>query len=198
MSIPEDPVDPVLEQLKGLREAFDAKIRYDEASERRIESMSEELAEYRQDFHLKLLRPMLLDLIAMYDDLTQVLAAADCPPMTSKHLEFFRGSVEQVLARNGVEPFKVDGVMLDRTHQKVVRVTETPNPELDRQVENRLRPGFFMNGKVLRPEWVSVYRYTGGLAADLARSPAQTTSELPAETADPAQPPPHADEGASS
>ena len=42
-----------------------------------------------------MLRPVLLDLVGLYDDLTQVLEAAGSAPEETTHLEFFRDSVEQ-------------------------------------------------------------------------------------------------------
>jgi len=179
----EDSVTPVLRELKDLREAFDAKIRYDEGRERLIESMSEELSGYRQNLYQKLLRPVLLDLIGLHDDLLQVLESADCPGVTTAHLEFFRGTVEQILARNGADPFVTDGETIDRVSQKVVSVTDTSDADLDRRLERRLRPGFTWNGKVLRPEWVRAYRYTPLPAADSAQSAEESRNDQRAEVA---------------
>jgi molecular chaperone GrpE (heat shock protein) len=165
-----DPNGPVLAELKSLHAAFDAKIRYDEVRERFIATMSEELAAHRQGVYQMQLRPVLLDLVVMYDDLTQAIAVDDCTAATAAALGFFRDTVEQVLARNGVERFTVEGDLLDRSRQKVVSVVETADPDLDRQVAARLRPGFFWNGKVLRPEWVSAYRKVA--ARDPEASPA--------------------------
>jgi molecular chaperone GrpE (heat shock protein) len=198
IGVREDPMDLVLEQLKSLREAFDAKIRYDETRERLVESMSDELTAYRKDLYQKLLRPVLLDLIGMYDDLTQMLEPAACQPETAEQLGFLRDGIEQILARNGAERFVIDGETIDRARQKVVRVTETPKPDLDRQVERRLRAGFSWNGKVLRPEWVSAYRYVGDSTEGPALPTAEATNDLPGETADPTQLAQHAEEGASS
>ena len=181
---PEYANNQVLEQLRGLREVFDAKIRYDEARERLVEAMSEELLAYRQDLYQKLLRPVLLDLIGLYDDLMQVLESADSAPTTNTQLGFFRDSIEQILERNGAELFAIDGEDIDRTHQKVVQVTETPNQNLDRRLDRRLRPGFSWNGKVLRPEWVTAYRYVAA-PPEQGQLAAATGNDLPTQTTDP-------------
>jgi molecular chaperone GrpE (heat shock protein) len=152
-----EPADPLLAGIRRLQATFDAKIRYDEVRERLVDSMSEELAAHRQGLVHMQLRTILVDLITMYDDLSKSVEAVDCPPETAKALRFYRDSVEQILARNGVEAFTVAGLAVDRAKQKVISVVQTADPAADRQVAERLRPGFSWHEKVLRPEWVSVH-----------------------------------------
>lgn len=194
MSMPDDqrPDDPLLEQLHKLHAAFDAKVRYDEVRERHFESMSKELAAHRQGLYQAPVRTILLDLAAMYDDLTNAInSAADCPE-TAEALAFFRGTVEQILARNGVARFSVDDTMVDRTRQKVISVVETSDPSTDRRVAVRLRPGFTWDDRMLRPEWVSVYVTR---AMPQAR-PSDEVNDHTADSADTLQVATQANEGA--
>jgi molecular chaperone GrpE (heat shock protein) len=166
-----DEVDLILDHVRGLREVFEAKIRYDEVRERVVESMSEELTQHRQGVFRMQLRPVLLDLVAIYDDISQMIGAADCLPETAQQLEFVRDSVKQTLARNGAEMFSGEGEAVDRALQKVIAVVETPDPDADRRIAARLRPGFRWDDRVLRSEWVNVYRYDGGAQAQRAEPP---------------------------
>ncbi|WP_067452375.1 nucleotide exchange factor GrpE [Actinomadura macra] len=177
------PIESILEELRGLRKSFDSKIRYDEVREGLVQSMSDELAQYRQEFHQTLLRPVLLDLVSLYDDLTQIIDSADTPPATASSLEFFRGSVEQILLRNGVERFTVEGDALDRARQRVLSTVDTPDPSLGRTIARRLRAGFSRDGKVLRPEWVSVYRQAAGAPARNGGAPEPATDATAATDA---------------
>lgn len=174
-ALPPDALEPVFAQIRKLNDAFNAKIRYDEVRERMVESLVAELEGYRQNQQQQLLRPVLLDLVTMHDDLTKVIETADAPA-TVNALRYFQESVEQALARNEVEAFTVAGEMLDRTRQKVVSVVDTADPSYDRRVASRLRPGFFWHDKVLRHEWVTVYRLIDPPAA-----PAPTASETTEE-----------------
>ncbi|GAB2839934.1 hypothetical protein GCM10022221_44150 [Actinocorallia aurea] len=149
----------VVAELRRLQEVFDAKIRYDEVRERHVEAMSEELARHRQDLHRSILRPVLLDLVTLYDDLFQVVEAAD-PAGPATDLAMFRDSVEQILERNGVQRFTVEGDAVDRARQRVLSRIDTTDEALDRKVAVRLRAGFADGDRVLRPEWVSAYRFT--------------------------------------
>lgn len=159
-------IAPIMEELRRLRDVFDAKIRYDEAQERLVQSMSDELAQYRQDLYQNLLRPVLLDLVAMYDDLTQVIDAPEVSEATAGSLGFFRDTVEQVLARNGVHKFTVEDDAVDRSRQRVLSTVDTADARLRRHVAERLRVGFAWDEKVLRPEWVSTYRHVAQETTD--------------------------------
>lgn len=182
------PADALLEQVRRLQDSFDAKIRYDEVRERLVESMSEELAAHREGLYQLQLRPILLDLIAMYDDLSKVIESADSQPETVRTLAFFRDTIEQTLARNGVERFTVEGCTVDRARQKIISVVETADSASDREVAGRLRPGFSWNGRVLRPEWVSAYLATSPAAR--ATLPAASGASAVQSLAQPLDPPP--------
>jgi molecular chaperone GrpE (heat shock protein) len=184
-----------MEELRALRKAFDSKIRYDEVREGLLRSMSEELTQHRQNFHQTMLRPVLFDLISLYDDLTQVIDSPEAPPGTGDYLGFFRDGVEQVLARNGVQKYTVEGVALDRARQRVLSTVDTPDPALDRTVARRLRTGFTWDEKVLRPEWVSTYRH---VPAAPAATGAGGTADTAVEAADDAPTAEHAAEHAES
>jgi molecular chaperone GrpE (heat shock protein) len=98
----------------------------------------------------------------MHDDLTQLLAGGDgegADGAPTGALASFWDSVMETLHRNGVTSFTIDGDTVDRARQRVIRVIDTVDPALDRRVADRLRPGFELDGRVLRPEWVAVYRH---------------------------------------
>ncbi|GIJ27000.1 hypothetical protein Vqi01_21620 [Micromonospora qiuiae] len=198
-------LERLLGEIRKLQTSFDAKIRYDESRERSIQSMSDEIAAYRENRAQLQLRPLLMDLITLYDDLTRVGGASDCAPGTAKILGEFRDAVEQTLARYGVEPFTTAGEAVDRSRQRVISVLAGDEPSHDRKIAQRLRPGFQWHDQVLRPEWVNVYRYTApsSSAEPKPLSPAELAepSALPTTPVEPSVPSapsavPEADEGA--
>ncbi|MFI6906449.1 nucleotide exchange factor GrpE [Nonomuraea sp. NPDC050394] len=165
----------VLEELGRLQRAFEAKIRYDSGRERVIETMSAELEKHRAGFQQALLRPVLLDLVSLHDDLTQAIDAraidaqaigGGAPAEATGGLAYVRDTVEQILARNDVHRFAVEGDSVDRNRQQVVSTVATPDPSLGRQVARRLRAGFTWSEKVLRPEWVTAYRHVAAESSD--------------------------------
>jgi molecular chaperone GrpE (heat shock protein) len=136
--------------LTAMRESFDAKIRYDEAKERQIAALHEELEAYRRGMYQQIMRPVLTDLVGIYDE----IAGADDPGKNP-----LLDLVTETLLRYGVTAFTCEGDRVDRSRQQVIDVETTSDPELDRRIARRLRPGFELDSKTLRPEWIAAYRY---------------------------------------
>ncbi|GAA2786067.1 hypothetical protein [Saccharopolyspora taberi] len=152
-------VGRLLDEVASLRRDFDEKIRYDAVKEQHIASMSQELEGYRAGLHHRLLRPLLSDLVALHDDVSEALDGAEEAPGGAT-LRWIRDSILETLLRNGVSSFEHDAPDVDTSRQKVIEVVRTADQELDRRIAHRLRPGFeHDDGKVLRPEWVAAYRY---------------------------------------
>jgi molecular chaperone GrpE (heat shock protein) len=158
--VKEQSVPEVLAELRELRERFDSKIRYDEVKERQIDALHEELQGYRQGLYQQIMQPVLLDLIAIYDELAgQITGVSDGP---DGGLGFLAEMVEEALARYGVTRYEVDDDAIDRSRQKVIGTQETGDLELGKRLARRVRSGFEMKGRVIRPEWVMAYRYVPG------------------------------------
>lgn len=161
-------IQQVLEAIQSLRYDFETKIKYDETKERQITLLHNELQEHRQGLHFRILRPLLLDLIALYDDIAKLLESTAEESLTAnqsrRNLESIQRSIEEMLRRNGVEPFTVEGDAVSIERQRVLKVLPTSEPLLDKKIAQRLRTGFSFEGRVIRPEWVEVYRYTDGNA----------------------------------
>jgi molecular chaperone GrpE len=138
--------------LTDLKVCFDSKIRYDQVKEQQIAALHEELEAHRKGLYQQILRPVLIDLIGIYDQVAASQAAD----------ELLLEVIETVLERYGVTRYQCDGDGIDRSRQKVIDVELTDDAGLDRRLARRLRPGFEVDDKVLRPEWVVAYRLTAG------------------------------------
>jgi molecular chaperone GrpE len=144
----------ILTALTALQEVFDAKIRYDEVRERQIAALHDELEAHRRGLYLQILKPVLLDIIGLYDDIAKTDSAM------AGERAFLLNSVEEILRRYGAETFACEGNAVDRSRQRVIDTESTDSADLDRLVAHRVRPGFGLDGRVLRPEWVVAYRYS--------------------------------------
>ena len=67
--------------------------------------------------------------------------------------------VEGILERYGATKYVCEEDDYDRSRQQVIDVEPTHDVELNKRVARQLRPGFEVDAKVLRPEWVVAYRY---------------------------------------
>ena len=148
-------------RLDALQSAFEREVRAEATREKVVDRLHAELQEYKQDLLLNALRPLLVDLIQLHDDMGKIVAGnRDADGDAARLLglmQGFRQGIEDILYRQGVETFQVDGDAFDPRRQRAASTTPCDEPALARTVAARLRPGFQAGERVLRPEIVSVY-----------------------------------------
>ena len=148
-------------RLDALQTLFERELRAEATRERVVDRLHAELQEYKQDLLLKTLRPVFVDLIQLHDDIDKLIdAQADAEGEVARLLGLMRGfqqAIEDILYRQGVEPFTTDEPGFDPRRQRAVATAPTDDPALARTVAARLRKGFRAGDKVIRPEIVSVY-----------------------------------------
>lgn len=149
-------VEAIAQAVSQLRMDFDTKIKYDESKDRTINALHQELQDYRADIVLKHQRPLVNDLISLYDDLGRLVVEGGA----AEHLADIRADIETILARNGIEAYEMPDDTFDGTFQRVQQVIPTTIPEQDRRVAARVRRGFRYGDRVIRPELVNIFRYT--------------------------------------
>jgi molecular chaperone GrpE len=152
------------ERLVGLQALFDREIRAETTRERIVDRLHAELQDYKQDLLLKVQRPIFVDLIQLHDDIGKMMespsdtvADADQSVAIRGILESVRTAIEDILYRQGVEPFQQPGEEFDPRKQRAVSTVPSEEPERNRTVAMRLRPGFQAGEKLIRPELVTVY-----------------------------------------
>lgn len=72
-------------------------------------------------------------------------------------LQGFRQGIEDILYRQGVEPFEVEGDDFDPRRQRAVATVPTDDAARNRTIAARHRKGFRAGDRVIRAEVVSVY-----------------------------------------
>jgi molecular chaperone GrpE len=148
-------------RLDGLQSAFDREIRAEATREKVVDRLHAELQEYKNDLLLNVLRPVFVDLIQLHDDIGKIVAAqAEPGDEAAKLLGLMRGfqqGIEDILYRQGVEPFEADDAVFDPRRQRAFSTVPTDDPALGKTVAARIRKGFRLGDKVVRPEIVSVF-----------------------------------------
>ena len=117
-------------------------------------------------FCLKVQRPIFIDLIQLHDDIGKMIEAraateleADPGPGIRGILEPIQTAIEDILYRQGVEPFASTGTDFDPRKQRAVSTQPTDDPALNKRVAARLRKGFCSGEKLIRPEIVTVFTF---------------------------------------
>jgi len=151
-------------RLAALQTLFEREQRAEAARERVVDRLHAELQEYKQDLLLKIQRPIFIDLIQLHDDIGKIIearateSAGNQEPGTLRGiLESIQTAIEDILYRQGVEPFMSEGTDFDPRKQRAVSTVLTGDPALGKTVAARLRKGYQAGDKVIRPEVVTVY-----------------------------------------
>ena len=150
------------QRLAGLQTLFEREIRAEATRERIVDRLHAELQDYKQDLFLKVQRPIFIDLIQLHDDIGKMIEAQ--PPDDPDRLAAVRGTlesirtaIEDILYRQGVEPFRADTNEFDPRRQRAVGTVPTEDPEQNKTIAARVRPGYQAGEKLIRPEIVSVF-----------------------------------------
>lgn len=105
------------------------------------------------------------DVILIIDHLNKSLSSLDKKHRSAdfasalRLLEGTRQDLIDLLYRQGVDPFVVEGGSVDIGRQKIIQTISTDKSELDRTVAQRLSSGWERKGVVVRPELVKAYVY---------------------------------------
>jgi molecular chaperone GrpE len=162
-----DALAQIFERLESLQRAFDTKIKYDAAKEKQLDTLHAELQSHREDLYSKIMRPLFMDLIEMYDDMHSLVRhgqaredSTEGEARLQRSLASFLDTIVGILERYGVSVFSAEGDSVSPQRQRAIKLVDTQIPEQDRLIAERLRKGFSYDGKVLRPELVATYRLT--------------------------------------
>ena len=150
-------------RFDGLQSQFEREVRAEATREKVVDRLHAELQEYKQDLLLSVLRPVFVDLIQLHDDIGKMVAAqGEAAGDVRRLLDIMQGyqqAIEDILDRQGVEPYTLEGEVFDPRRQRAVGTVPTDDPSLAKTIAARLRKGFrtLAGDRVIRPEIVSVF-----------------------------------------
>jgi molecular chaperone GrpE len=158
--------DRLAQRLDAIQSVLEREARAEATRERVVDRLHAELQEYKQDLLLKVQRPIFIDLIQLHDDIGKMIEArtvvdgdADRVAAVRGLLESIQVAIEDILYRQGVEPFAAEGDAFDPRRQRAVATAPTDDPARNKSIAARLRKGFQAGDRIIRPELVSVYTF---------------------------------------
>src|SRR5262249_4179295 len=124
-------------RIDALRSTFEREIRAEANRERVVDRLHAELQDYKQDLLLKVQKPIFVDLIQLHDDVGKMSAArastdSDLLGDASVRalLESIQTAIEDILYRQGVEPFSLESGEFDPRRQRALTTVPTEDPAL--------------------------------------------------------------------
>ena len=167
------PVEALLKQIEELQstvdrlqQCFDEKIKTDTYKNGLFDNMHKELEKYQQGHMEDLTKPLVLDIIRLSDTVKSYVRfyeKREASEETYKRLKTSLNNVSMelidILYRQSVEPYRVDGSVVDTRRQKIIGTVETENEKWNNLVAVRSADGYTMGDRVIRPERIKVYKY---------------------------------------
>ena len=147
-------------------QAFDEKLRYDQAKQDVIDRQHDELIGHRADLVAQAVQPFVFGMIHHHAEIGKLLAGvrgtANEMPSTKvcDLLESLAEDIEDLLGQNGVAAYRAEvSAPFDPVRHTVVgKVLPATDPGCSGTVAACLGPGFEREGRVLVKARVSVYR----------------------------------------
>lgn len=166
----ESIVNPELTLIKNLisdlSAQFESKIKYDKHKEEIIDKLHSENQAFKNDLYKKLILPLVNEIIFMLDDYSTLFKKHSESDITEvdvpKLLKQFGGvseDLENLLYNNGIDVYSVEGEQFDSSKQKVIKTIPTDDPLKDKTVCEKLKKGFVLDGKIIRMEHVSCFKF---------------------------------------
>lgn len=151
----------IKDKLDELSRIFERKIENDTHKAALFDKMYDELQSYKADIYAKILKPFVLSTITLIDDTNAFLGKLEenDSRKAEKYLRGIPDDLLDILELNGVETYEEEGETFNPRTQKAMKSVVTDNPDLNKHIAKRLRPGYRWNGSILKPELVQIYKY---------------------------------------
>lgn len=154
----------LLEQVSALNKKFDQKIKTDMHKAEMFDNMHKELTQYKNGLITQVINNILIDIIQIIDINDKNISLFENQDYSEENYEkiirILKGVSEDltdVLYRQSVEPYTLDEIDVKR--QKILQVIPTNDISLDRTIAKKIVPGYEKDGKIIRPERISIYKY---------------------------------------
>jgi molecular chaperone GrpE (heat shock protein) len=158
--------ESVLPLLQQLAKDFETKFKYDASKQEQIDKLYKENMDYKQNILKKYQQSLILAVIEKIDDAEKSIAFFADKEFSEENyrklLAFYRdttGDFQNALQeRFDVSVFRCEpDTPFDVKRQKILKTVPTDNPTKHKTIKQTLRPGYEIDGQVLRTEMVEVY-----------------------------------------
>lgn len=158
---------PLGEAQKALQEQFGARIRSDEVQAKALETLHDDLKQYKANFVRQQMLPLLKEVIFCHDFVASQVdrasadeAAASTPAVSA--LAATKQMLLDLLFKYDVEPYQAEGEQFDPKNQQCARTVPTGRADADKTIAGRIQAGFRSPDGIVRREQVTVFKFTPG------------------------------------
>ena len=161
-----EKLEEALKALSALQTSFDDKIAVDQHKNQLFDNMHRELTKYQNGLLEKAVNTMAMDIIQFADSVKKTLGIYEGKEPNEdnygKLLRVLGGVAEDlddILYRQGIEPYAVAGDDVDARRQKIIKTVETDEEKMNNKIAARIAVGYEKEGKTLRQEIINIYKF---------------------------------------
>jgi molecular chaperone GrpE (heat shock protein) len=124
------------------------------------QNLLKQTAKEKMEFAVYANERMLKEILPVYDHLKMAIEHRDGEPSDEwlKGVEHVVKQFKDVLIKIGVEEIRIDNKKFDHNLMEAISSEETEDENLDGQVAREVKAGYKLNGKVIEPAKVIVYK----------------------------------------
>lgn len=152
--------------ISFIKDKFEIEIVNNKSKDKIIDELHKEVTQYKNGLVEKLIEGMALDIIQLIDSINKNSKIYESKEFTqenyNKLLTLFNSisdDLNDILYRQNIEPYTIDGDNVDIKKQKIVQITDTDDESKHNKISERVSCGYENNQKVLRPERIKIYKF---------------------------------------
>lgn len=158
-------IDQLSGQVAALETLFNKRIMHADYEDKVIDQLHGELQKYKGDLYAQLIRPILLDIIAVRDSIMRNVSIYSGKPegerdIPNKMFADYAYELQDILEKYNVEVYSsAEGDNFIPMKQRVVKKEIIDDESLHGKIAESLSSGYSYEGRVISNEKVSVYFY---------------------------------------
>ena len=152
--------------ISFIKDKFEIEIVNNKSKDKIIDELHKEVTQYKNGLVEKLIEGMALDIIQLIDSINKNSKIYESKEFTqenyNKLLTLFNSisdDLNDILYRQNIEPYTIDGDNVDIKKQKIVQITDTDDESKHNKISERVSCGYESDRKVLRPERIKIYKF---------------------------------------
>ena len=146
------------EKLLELQKSFQEKFTRDHTLKEAYDKLYAEMRQYKDNFLYEAQRPLLMDIILLYDNLLRTEKRFE-EKEVREGFSFLKEELLEILYRQDIEPIQIDEKKVNKKLQRTIKTVETHCEEEHGDVVEIVREGFLRNDRVMRPQEIICKKY---------------------------------------
>lgn len=162
-----EKIEALQVSIDNLQRSFNNKIEYDAHKNKLFDDMHKELMTYKNGLVDKMVETLAIDIIQLVDSTKKHVSVYEDSDYSQENykrlLNIVHGitqDLQDILYRQSIEPYSIEGDVVDVRKQKIIRTIETDDATKDNLIAERMVEGYEKEDRVIRPERIKIYKYS--------------------------------------